>query len=167
LLLFYVLSCTIYLQHPSRQCAFGQPRPDCLAILGGRGANLLTNVPFNSANVSRLVGPSLTAGMQVASRVALQTAAHISGRASLLPLLFILMEGVTLVAKPLLAVIDTLRCRCCYATLLRPLPGIFYSMALQVLRYGIPLTNRVTLTPTPAPLLPTKSTIDELLRLLP
>jgi hypothetical protein len=41
----------------------------------GVGANLLTNVPFNSANVSRLVGPSLTVGVQVASRVALQTAA--------------------------------------------------------------------------------------------
>jgi hypothetical protein len=41
----------------------------------GVGANLLTNVPFNSANVSRLVGPSLTVGVQVASCVALQTAA--------------------------------------------------------------------------------------------
>jgi hypothetical protein len=38
----------------------------------GVGANLLTNVPFNSAGVPRLVGPALTAGVQVGPRWALQ-----------------------------------------------------------------------------------------------
>jgi hypothetical protein len=41
----------------------------------GAGANLLTNVPFNSAGAPRLVGPSLTAGVLLTSRLALQASA--------------------------------------------------------------------------------------------
>ncbi|MGI4820404.1 MAG: hypothetical protein ACRYFV_04245 [Janthinobacterium lividum] len=38
----------------------------------GVGADLLTNVPFNSASIPHLVGPALTAGLQLNARLALQ-----------------------------------------------------------------------------------------------
>jgi hypothetical protein len=38
----------------------------------GVGANLLTNVPFNSSGVPRLIGPALTAGVQLTPHLALQ-----------------------------------------------------------------------------------------------
>jgi hypothetical protein len=38
----------------------------------GAGANILSDVPFNSAGVSHLAGPSLTAGLQLTPHVALQ-----------------------------------------------------------------------------------------------
>ena len=41
----------------------------------GAGVNLLTNVPFGSVGVPRLVGPSLTAGVSLSPRVAVQASA--------------------------------------------------------------------------------------------
>jgi hypothetical protein len=41
----------------------------------GVGANLLTDVPGNSAAVPKLLGPSLTAGLQLAPRLAVQVSA--------------------------------------------------------------------------------------------
>lgn len=38
----------------------------------GVGANLLTDVPFNTSGVPTLLGPSLTAGVQLAPRLAVQ-----------------------------------------------------------------------------------------------
>ena len=41
----------------------------------GAGANLITDVPFYSAGVTTLVGPSLTAGFQFSPRLAVQVSA--------------------------------------------------------------------------------------------
>jgi hypothetical protein len=41
----------------------------------GAGANLLTNTPFTSAGVPRLVGPSVTVGRQLSTKLALQVSA--------------------------------------------------------------------------------------------
>lgn len=41
----------------------------------GAGANLLTDVPFNTTGAPTLLGPSLTAGLQLAPRLALQVSA--------------------------------------------------------------------------------------------
>jgi hypothetical protein len=46
----------------------------------GVGANLLSNVPFNSVGVPSLVGPALVAGRQLNSRVALQIGASLHWR---------------------------------------------------------------------------------------
>jgi hypothetical protein len=52
--------------------SLAQTEPASSRFYAGVGANLLTNVPFNSAGVPRLVGPSLTGGMYLSPRLALQ-----------------------------------------------------------------------------------------------
>jgi hypothetical protein len=41
----------------------------------GAGANLLSDIPYNSAGISHLAGPSLTAGLQLTPHVAVQAGA--------------------------------------------------------------------------------------------
>jgi hypothetical protein len=55
--------------------SFAQAGPASSRFYVGVGANLLTDVPFNSTSVPNLVGPSLTAGMQLAPRLAVQVSA--------------------------------------------------------------------------------------------
>jgi hypothetical protein len=49
-----------------------QTTSDAPRFYVGVGANLLSNIPFNSVGVPRLVGPSLTAGLQLTPHVAVQ-----------------------------------------------------------------------------------------------
>ena len=57
------------------QLSFAQTNPTASRFYVGVGANFLTNVPGNSAGVPNLLGPSLTAGMQLAPRLAVQVSA--------------------------------------------------------------------------------------------
>jgi hypothetical protein len=57
------------------QLSFAQTGPASSRFYVGVGANLLTDVPANSVGVPNLVGPSLTAGMQLAPQLALQISA--------------------------------------------------------------------------------------------
>lgn len=52
--------------------AHAQTAPAASRFYVGAGANLLTNPPFTSAGVPRLLGPSVTAGKQLSTRLALQ-----------------------------------------------------------------------------------------------
>ncbi|MDJ0367199.1 hypothetical protein QMK33_18780 [Hymenobacter sp. H14-R3] len=52
-----------------------QTTPSSARFYVGVGANLLTNAPFNSAGTPKLVGPSLTAGLKLAPRLAVQISA--------------------------------------------------------------------------------------------
>ena len=52
--------------------SLAQTEPTSTRFYIGVGANLLTNVPFTSAGAPRLVGPSVTGGVGLTSRLALQ-----------------------------------------------------------------------------------------------
>jgi hypothetical protein len=54
---------------------FAQTAPTSSRFYAGVGANLLTDVPFNSTSTPNLVGPSLTAGLQLSPRLAVQVSA--------------------------------------------------------------------------------------------
>ena len=51
---------------------FAQTGPSSSRFYVGVGANLITDAPFNSAGTPHLVGPSLTAGLQLTPRLAVQ-----------------------------------------------------------------------------------------------
>jgi hypothetical protein len=59
--------------------SFAQTTPNSARFYVGVGANLLTDVPFNSTGAPKLVGPSLTAGIQLTPQLALQVSPAYQG----------------------------------------------------------------------------------------